>query len=64
MLAIFKYRAYIYMSIYIYIYARSIALTHRRKEKADNHDKRETKTREAHKAKSVASRESRIWGEC
>ena len=33
------------------------------KEEADNHDERETKTKEAHKAKSVASRESRIWGE-
>ena len=33
------------------------------KEKADNDDERETKTRETHKAKSVALRKSRIWGE-
>ena len=35
-----------------------------KKEKADNHDEREAKTRETPKAKSFALRESRIWGEC
>ena len=34
------------------------------KEKADNHDEREAKTRETPKAKSVALRKIRIWGEC
>ena len=48
--------------LYIYMLARLQNTDE--KEKADNDDERETKTRETHKAKSVALRESRIWGEC
>ena len=34
-----------------------------RKREVGDDDESETKTRETHKAKSVAVRESRIWGE-
>ena len=34
-----------------------------KKREARGDDERETKTRETHKAKSVAVRESRIWGD-
>ena len=46
----------------LYMYVRSIEW-HRQCEARDD-DERKTNRRETHKAKSVALRESRIWGEC
>ena len=49
---------------FIYIYSSLDRNDTDKKEKADNHDEREVNTRETPKAKSVALRENRIWGEC